>query len=235
MVERVSYSQIERSWRMRSSVARLAAVAAASTVLVLAFAASAFGATITAFTPISGSIDDGGTVVTITGTGLLGATGVKFNGVSASWFQVGSDSTVYARIPSGATSGPITVAAADGTTPSSSGLGMVGTNGGNFTIFAPQFTPQTTHNTSVATTSPQAVPVIASFTPTSGAAGSKVTMVGKNFKGATGVKIGGATAKFVVASGTKIVATVPSGAKSGHLSVTTSAGTGTSKSTFTKK
>jgi len=216
---------------MRRYVSRAAVVAAVTTTFVLALSGSALGATITTFAPISGSTDDGGTVVTITGTGLLNATGVNFNGVPASWFQVGSDSTVYAKIPVGATTGPITVTAADGSVPSSQGLSLTGTNGGLFTIFAPQFVNQTEHNTSTGTAAKASV---AGFSPAQGRTGTKLTITGKNLADATGVKIGGVKANFTVVSATKLSAVVPKAAKTGKVSVTTPAGTATSAKSFTK-
>ena len=59
---------------------------------------------------------DGGpwkTTVTITGSGFTGASSVRFNGKEASFF-VASDSTITARVPSGAGVGPIRVANAAG-------------------------------------------------------------------------------------------------------------------------
>jgi IPT/TIG domain len=216
---------------MRRYVSRAAVIAAGTTTFVLALAGSALGATVSGFAPITGSVDDGGTVVTITGTGLLDATGVSFNGVPAAWFQVGSDSTLYARLPQGATTGPITVAAADGSVPSSLGLTLTGTNGGLFTIVAPQFVTQTEHNTA---TGAAAKASVASFSPASGRTGTKLTITGKNLANATGVKIGGAKATFTVVSATKLTAVVPKAAKSGKVSVTTPAGTATGAKSFTK-
>ncbi|TMK87195.1 MAG: hypothetical protein E6G44_00615 [Actinobacteria bacterium] len=62
------------------------------------------------FTPPSGGP---GTVVTITGTAFTGATKVRFNGVKAS-FTVVSYTTISATVPTGATTGPITVVTAGG-------------------------------------------------------------------------------------------------------------------------
>jgi uncharacterized repeat protein (TIGR03803 family) len=63
------------------------------------------------FTPTSG---DAGTVVTITGTGLTQTTEVKFNGTEASSFTVVSDSEITATVPTGATTGAISVATKGG-------------------------------------------------------------------------------------------------------------------------
>jgi hypothetical protein len=69
-------------------------------------------------------------------------------------------------------------------------------------------------------------PTIASFTPTTAAAGETVTITGANFTGATAVSFGGtAAASFNVASATSITAVLGAGA-TGDVSVTTPAGTG---------
>jgi Ca2+-binding RTX toxin-like protein len=67
------------------------------------------GAPVTAspltFAPSSGPV---GTVVTLTSTGLTGATKVEFNGTSAT-FTVDSDTKITTTVPAGATDGPIKV------------------------------------------------------------------------------------------------------------------------------
>ncbi len=78
-------------------------------VLPAAGSATNFGVgaapTITSFTPTTGPV---GTSVTITGTNLLGVTGVKFNGTTAV-FTTSTATTVTATVPTGATTGKITV------------------------------------------------------------------------------------------------------------------------------
>src|SRR5436190_23935940 len=78
-------------------------------------------------------------------------------------------------------------------------------------------------------------PTITSITPTSGPVRTAVTLTGTNFvTGATQVAFNGTSATyFTVDSATQIHATVPSGATTGKLSVTTTAGTGVSASAFT--
>jgi hypothetical protein len=117
-------------------------------------------------------------------------------------FSFVTDSKLKAIVPAGATTGPIQVIAPAGTGISSS----------NFVVTAP--------------------PSITSFTPTSGPAGTSVTITGSNFTGTTGVSFAGVAASFTLNSDTKITATVPAGAQSGVIQVTNSAGTGTSSSNF---
>ncbi|MFN2470289.1 MAG: IPT/TIG domain-containing protein [Gaiellaceae bacterium] len=81
---------------------------------------------------------------------------------------------------------------------------------------------------------PQAVPAISSFSPTSGAAGSTVvTINGTNFTGTAAVRFNGKPASFSVVFATQIRATVPNGATTGRISVTSPTGTGTSATNFT--
>jgi hypothetical protein len=76
-------------------------------------------------------------------------------------------------------------------------------------------------------------PALGQFSPSSGAAGSKVTLTGAHFVGATAVAFNGTPASFQIMSVTSIRATVPAGATSGPISVTSPAGTSTAKSAFT--
>lgn len=67
--------------------------------------------TITSFSPTIGLA---GTTVVITGTNLTGANAVKFNGLSAT-FTVNSATQITTTVPTGATTGPISVSNANGT------------------------------------------------------------------------------------------------------------------------
>ncbi len=156
---------------------------------------------ITSFTPTTGPV---GTSVTITGTNFTGTTAVAFNGTSATTFNVVNDTTITATVPTGATTGTISVTNANGT----------GTSATSFTVIQP--------------------PTVTAFTPTSGPVGTSVTITGTNFTGATAVAFNGTSATtFTVVNDTTITATVPSGATTGTISVTTVAGTGTSSGSFT--
>ena len=145
-----------------------------------------------------------GTVVTLTGTGFTGTTAVRFNGTAAASFTVVSATSLTATVAAGSTSGLITVTTPQGT----------GNSTTPFLVGAP--------------------PTIASFTPASGPVATIVTLTGTNFLGATGVTLNGATVPdFFLNSATQITLTVPSGASTGLLAVTTALGTGTSATVFT--
>ena len=155
---------------------------------------------ISSFSPGSGGP---GTSVTITGANFTGATAVSFNGTAASSYSVDSSTQITATVPSGSTTGPISVTTGGGTATSAS----------NFT--------------------PIPAPSITSFTPGSGGLNVSVTLTGTAFTGATSVKFNGTSASFTVNSDTQITTSVPSGATSGTISVTTASGTGTSSTSFT--
>jgi uncharacterized repeat protein (TIGR03803 family) len=76
------------------------------------------------------------------------------------------------------------------------------------------------------------LPGIVSFNPMSGTVGTQVTINGTSFTGATKVTFGGVQGTFSVNSDIKITATVPTGAKTGPISVTTAEGTATSSESF---
>jgi hypothetical protein len=76
------------------------------------------------------------------------------------------------------------------------------------------------------------LPTITSFTPTTGITGTTVMITGTGLSKATAVHFGSAKATFTVDSSTQVEATVPNGAPSADISVTTPAGTATSKSLF---
>lgn len=159
--------------------------------------------TITSFTPTSGAA---GAAVTITGTGFAGATGVQFNGVAAA-FTVGSATGITTSVPGGATTGTISV----------TGPGGTATSAVLFTVIPPAQPP-----------------VITALTPASGVIGASVTITGTSFGGATQVAFNGAVAGFTTnLSGTELYTTVPAGATTGPVTVTTAAGTAQSPTFFT--
>ncbi len=129
----------------------------------------------------------GGTVVTLTGTNLGGATGVRFGAAPAASFTVNSPTQVSATAPPG--SGKVGVA--------------VVTRGGTSAVGAAnQFTY----------TAP--VPTVTSISPASGPAGggTVVTLTGTNLTGTSAVRFGTVDATaFVVNSPSQVTATSPVG------------------------
>jgi hypothetical protein len=76
-------------------------------------------------------------------------------------------------------------------------------------------------------------PTFTSFAPTSGPVGTAVTLTGTAFTQATKVTFNGKSASFTVNSDTQITATVPTGATTGKIAVTTKGGSATSTTSFT--
>ncbi|MCC6964953.1 MAG: hypothetical protein IT391_01545, partial [Nitrospira sp.] len=155
--------------------------------------------TIAGFTPTSGLVGD---TVTVTGTNFVNVQTLSFNGVAAI-FTTNNATTLTALMPSGATTGPITVTTAAGTATSAT----------NFTVLVP--------------------PTVTSFTPTNGRAGTTVTLTGANYINVSSVTFNGiAAAGFTVQNATTLTAVVPATATTGSLAVTTPDGTATSAGQF---
>lgn len=76
-------------------------------------------------------------------------------------------------------------------------------------------------------------PAISTFTPTSGPVGTQVTISGKGLINASKVAFGSRSASFVVKSDLQVVATVPTGAVTSKIAITTPGGKATSKTVFT--
>ncbi len=119
-------------------------------------------------------------------------------------------------IPAGQqTSGAVTVSA-------------VGPGTATLTATAPGFT-----DGSATLTVALPAPTVTSFTPTSGRIGDSVTVAGTLFFQPSAVTFGGVAAtSFTANSLTSITVTIPAGAATGPIAVTTSAGTGTSLGHF---
>jgi uncharacterized repeat protein (TIGR03803 family) len=77
-------------------------------------------------------------------------------------------------------------------------------------------------------------PMLKTFNPTSGPVGTAVTITGTGLTQTTTVTFGGVkTTSFTVNSDIQVTATVPAGAKTGTISITTKGGKATSKTKFT--
>ncbi|WP_230329970.1 IPT/TIG domain-containing protein [Nocardia aurantiaca] len=151
---------------------------------------------LTFIAPITGPTA-GGTTVTLTGTGLSGATGVNFGATPATSFTIVSNTQIRAIAPAGAGTVSVTVTSAAG---SSTGL--------PFTYVGVP---------TVISVSPNSGPVTG---------GTVVTVTGTGFTGATAVNFGAAPATlYFVLSDTQILAIAPAGTGTVQVTVTTAAGT----------
>src|SRR5581483_4364617 len=144
--------------------------------------------TVTSVSPGAGRAA-GGTTVTLTGTGFLTATGVRFGATSAS-FAVDSDTQITATAPAHS------AGTVDVTVSSSSGTSSTGA--------ADTFTYDTT-------------PTVTAVSPSAGNAGGGdvVTVTGTGFLTATSVSFGGVVgSSLTVDSDTSLTVTAPSGVAS---------------------
>ncbi len=145
-----------------------------------------------------------GSRVMLTGDQLSEVAAVYFGTQPAPGFSVVSSTSLTVPVPPSAGSARIYVL-----TPA----GMAQTPS-NFTLIRP--------------------PTLSSFSPGSGSPGAVAIIQGTHLAGATDVTFGGVAAiNFVVDSPTRLTATVPAGAVSGPLAVTTVAGTTISSGSFT--
>jgi len=145
-----------------------------------------------------------GEIVVIQGSGFTGVSAVQFaNGRSAT-FTATSDTQIATTVPSGAVSGPIGVL-----------------KSGNLVFSVQSFTA----------IGPG--PYVDSFTPATGNQGVQVTFTGVHFTGVTSVSFNGVAASSIaVTADTQLRATVPAGATSGSITVTSPAGTWTTGTPF---
>ena len=208
------------------SARRLGVLAVAVCGSALLFAGSAFGLSVTSFSPNSGlpNKDAGqacpGNTIMITGAGFVNdgsAVSVSFNGVKVplGGLQVGSDSTLYAIVPDGATTGPITVTDAQGSVTAPGGVFYVNP--------CPQVSLATALANPSAAAGVSSTPSILGnkgVSPLSGPVGTTVTITGYSLLSVTGVSFGAVKAKFTITSPTAIKAIVPKGAKSGKIQLT---------------
>ena len=77
------------------------------------------------------------------------------------------------------------------------------------------------------------MPQLTSFTPSSGPVGTQVQITGVSLTQTTRVAFDGVSASFTVDSDTQVTVTVPTGATTGKIGVTTKGGTATSTTSFT--
>ncbi len=185
-----------------SIAANVAADAAANGNTGLAVGFTYIAPTITVFSPASGAL---GATVTISGTNLSTIPEeniVRFNGVLAN-VTASTSTSITAIVPSGATTGKISVTV--------SGVTLVSAD--TFTVLAS--------------------PTISVLSPGSGAVGTPVTITGTNFLTTPSVSFNGIPASVNTFTTTSITTNVPVGAGTGPITVTVNGVTATSGSNFT--
>ncbi|MDX1998161.1 MAG: IPT/TIG domain-containing protein, partial [Thermoanaerobaculia bacterium] len=168
-------------------------------------AAPAQAPRIDSFSPTSGIA---GTSVILTGVNLNGTFDVSFGTQAFGFDSIGftpmSATRVDVLIPAGKPSGFFRLTTPAGTTTSAMAFQV------------------TTPN----------LPEIGGFDPLSGPPGRRVEIVGTNLGTATGVSFNGTPANFEPPQANRIFATVPAGATTGQIRVTTPTGTATSFASF---
>jgi hypothetical protein len=146
-----------------------------------------------------------GSVVTLVGSEFLGLRALSLNGVAIAGATVNATgTTITFTLPTTATNGVLSITARGG----------VGTS----TLFQVD-----------------AAPTIASFTPTSAGAGvgAVVTVTGRNFVNVTGVTVSAVAAPFTVVNANTLTFTVPAGATTGRIIISTLFGKVTAATNFT--
>jgi|GEM_PF-569140 len=163
---------------------------------------------IDSFNPAAAKVGDSVTIDGRNFAGVASANTVRFNGVTATVLSA-TTTRLVARVPTGATTGPITVTTSTGT----------GTSKTNFTVIP--------------------APVITSFSPGSGPVNSIVTINGQglNFKldstdPSPVVRFNGIQANIDSSSATQLRVRVPIDATTGRITVTTAGGTAVSSADF---
>jgi hypothetical protein len=160
-----------------------------------------FGPFIGALTPLKGPV---GSVVTITGTRLGGITQVLFGGTPASSFTLVSDTSLFAVVPAGVTTGSLSLVTATG----------VVTSKQIFVVMPP--------------------PAITSFKPSQGGIGTRVRIVGEFLAETTTVVFeDGVPAKISAKAHSVLEVDIPANAAGGKFMVTTPGGIVWSSSGFT--
>jgi large repetitive protein len=140
--------------------------------------------------------------VVIEGLNFGGVSKVLFHDGIPAKFSITSPTQILAVVPSGATNGPIQIESARGK----------GTSIESFRVISS--------------------PLVIGFEPVGGKPGTVVTIEGINFGGVTRVEFGGVGAVFSVVAPTQIVATVPAGAVSGGIRISSGFGIGLSEEPF---
>lgn len=193
-----------------------AAVFGAAVLTGLIAVGSAFAVTVTSFTPTSGLPNKAGAcpggTIQISGTGFAndgGTVTVTFGGTPTQpgGLEIGSDNTIYAVVPDGANTGPITV---------TTGKGSATTATSFYVNPCPQISLANA-NANAGTYAYGSTPTMYKFAPASGKVGATIQIIGFNMISVNAVAFGSAKAKFTHVSPTELDAVVPKGATTGKV------------------
>ncbi|MBZ5494423.1 MAG: IPT/TIG domain-containing protein [Acidobacteriia bacterium] len=227
-------------------------------LLALLFHVPLFSQTVPHIAQLSPVSGPAGTLVTISGSNFGGAQSsgtVSIGGISASignW----SDTQITAAVPDGVTIGNASVTVTSGSGSTSNAAGFTVAQG---TIFpgpvsyaydelgrlvgvvaasgdAAQYTYDALGNVLAITRTTSSQPSLFTFSPKSGPVGTQVTIFGANFSSDPAqdtVSFNGTSATVTSALSTQLVVTVPAGATSGAITVTSPSASVTSASPFT--
>lgn len=180
------------------TVSTLSTLPAASTTAD--FVVIGTGPVVSGFSPASGTTGD---QVVISGVHMDAVREVRFNGKSAV-FQVTAATQIIATVPTGATTGPLSLVWAGGT------------------VFT------TTHFTVT-----QGSPFLDSFQPARGLVGATVTVIGRNLGTVTSVRFGAVATSFSIQADTQLQAIVPTGAITAPIVISSASQSVTSSVPFT--
>jgi aryl-phospho-beta-D-glucosidase BglC (GH1 family) len=171
--------------------------------------------TVSGFSPASGPV---GTVVTVNGTGFSGVNKAWVGQTRGAVYRVISDKQVQVTIPSSATGGSI------------------GLFNSKYSVFTATYFKVTTSTATPTTPTVVPQPTISNFSPTSGGAGTVVTINGADFTGLTQAWVGNARGVSVrVISSTQVQLTIPADATTGAIGIFNSQNAAFTATSFTMR
>ncbi|HVN82577.1 MAG TPA: M12 family metallo-peptidase [Terriglobia bacterium] len=164
----------------------------------------------------------------------LSATAISSSQILLSWQDNSSDESsfkLHRKAGSNGSWGEIAATGANATSYTDTGLS--GNTTYSYRVQASNNSGDSPFSNEASATTLSALPSVSGFSPTSAPVGSRVTITGSNFTGATLVKFNTtAASSFNVDTDKQISAMVPDGATNGPISVTTPAGTVSSSTNF---
>jgi eukaryotic-like serine/threonine-protein kinase len=218
--QRNQHSRLRRSRVIKSAIA--AGIVGIAAILVIVLTHKSGPVTLPAVTSVSpaSGTTSGGTTVTITGTGLNGATVVRFGGVAGTITADSATQITATSPPSMVTAAAITADSPAQATATSTGAGTV-----DITVTTAGGTSHPTAADRFTYTAAQ--PAITGVSPNGGttSGGTTVTITGTGLAGATSVRFGNGAAIIIADSSTQVMVTSPPGSGTVNLTVTTPAGT----------